>query len=273
MLSEVHSALQRLVQNRGLIDADDVDVAFDAPTKLWTNALTRPTISFFLFDVNENTELRRTAMETARGNGVGIHRMPPRRFDLHYLVSALTTDVADEHLLLWRALATLLKYPTLPDDVLSAPLREPGLPIVAKVGKADDGPRPLDLWSALEVRPRPALTYVVTVPLDLEVAIESPLVLTRTTRYRRMADPVSAADHRRQIGGVVRDRAGERVAGAAVSVEGRAAADVLTNADGEFTVGGVPAGEVTLRVERAGEEAPTLATVRVPSASYDVVLD
>ena len=272
MLAELHSSLQHLLRERGLLDARDVDIEFDAPVKSWVSGRTRPTLSLFLFDIQENTELRQTGMETTRGNGRGVHRMPPRRFDLRYLVSALTTDVMDEHLLLWRALVTLMKHPVLPAEILAESIRQYDLPIQAKVSKPDEGPRPLEVWSALEVAPRPALVYVVTVPVDLEIAIEAPLVFTRTARYGPVAGGAILPDVATHIGGTVRDRSGAPVPGAQVSVDGRVAPEAVTNAAGEFVLAGVPAGAVTLRVARP-QGKPTLVKVTIPSEAYEIVAD
>ncbi len=272
MLAELHSSLQHLLRERGLLDPRDVAIEFDPPVKAWVAGRIRPTLSLFLFDIQENTDLRQTAFETTRGNGRGTHRMPPRRFDLRYLVSALTTDVADEHLLLWRALVTLMKHPVLPADILPEAILRFGLPVQAKVVKPDDGPRPLDVWSALESPPHPALVYVVTVPVDLEVTFDAPLVFTRTARYARLTEPPETAEIVTQIGGVVRDRKGVPVPGAQVSLEGRVAPESLTNAAGEFTLAGVPTGTITLRVVR-GRSAPKLIKVDVPSGPYEIVAD
>src|SRR6266542_3520690 len=111
MLKEVHTAIQHLLHQRGRIPPDEVDIRFDMPTRQWVDSLTRPTVSVYLFDLAENTELRQTNVQTSRGNGHAVHRMPPRRFDLRYMVSAPCTAVEDEHVLLWRALVTLLRYP------------------------------------------------------------------------------------------------------------------------------------------------------------------
>jgi hypothetical protein len=272
MLAELNASLQRLLRERGLIDADVVDIEFDPPLKPWANALVRPTLSLFLFDIQENTELRDTALSTTRANGRGVHRLPPRRFDLRYMVSAITSVVADEHLLLWRALVTLMKYQTLPEELLRAPLLEPGVPITTKVSKPDDAPRPLDVWSALEAPPRPALIYVVTVPVDLGISIEAPLVLTRTARYTRTTEPEVPPDIGTHIGGVVRDRTGAPVANATVALEGRARLGSATNEQGQFVLDSVPSGAVTLRVERPGS-TPKLVKIAIPSESYEIVLD
>jgi hypothetical protein len=63
------------------------------------------------------------------------------------------------------------------------------------------------LWGAFDLPPHPALIYVVTVPVDLDITFQSPLVLTRTARYKRIAgDEVIETDI--HIGGVMRDTKG-----------------------------------------------------------------
>lgn len=272
MLADVHSAIQRLVYEHGGIPAHDVDVRFDPPRRDWVNSLLRPTLDFFLFDIQENTDLRHTSLESTRGNGRAVYRVPPRRFDLRYMVSVLTTVPEDEHLLLWRALATLVKYADLPPAVLGGPLREWDPPIVTQVKQPDEEGTLLDLWSALESPPRPALLYVVTVPLDLEIALESPLVLTRTVRYHRQLGVGAEAETRLHVGGALRDRRGVPLAGAAVTLEGRGADGVITDAAGQFVLANVPAGAATLRVSREGRPTRTVK-IQVPLESYEIVVD
>ncbi|HEX6053275.1 MAG TPA: Pvc16 family protein [Gemmatimonadaceae bacterium] len=270
MLTALHVSLRTLLYDRGLIDRADVDIAFDAPAKAWISARMRPTINFFLYDVEENTDLRNTGMQTARANGVGIHRMPPRRFDLRFMVSAITTVIEDEHLLLWRALVTLMKHPTLPAELVPEPARVYDVPVVTKVTKPNDSPRVLDVWGALEAPPRPALLYTVTLPVDLEVALQAPLVLTRTTRYRR-AHGAEAAEAGVAVGGVVRDAAGRPLTGARVIVDGRAF-ETTTGSEGEFVLPDVNGGPVTLRVAREGRPEKRV-TFDIPSDRYEIVVD
>jgi hypothetical protein len=272
VLTEFHGALRSLVHGRGNIAADEVDVAFEAPLKAWIGARTRPTLSFFLFDIRENTELRQTSPETFRANGRGVHRVPPRRFDLRYLVSALTTIAEDEHLLIWRTLGTLMKHPTFPSELLPESIRAVGLPVTGKIAGPDDTPRPLDVWSSLEGPARPSLVYIVTLPLDLELETSAPLVLTRTERFTRVAMPDAPADVRVQIGGRVRDRKGALLHGVQVSIDGRAGPFTTTDAEGQFALAGLTPGRLTLKIENAAG-ATTLVPIDVPSDSYDVVAD
>jgi len=178
-----------LLYQAGHIDPDAVDIVFEAPARAWIASLTRPTLDFFLYDLEENTERRQTAVQTSRGNGHGVHRLPPRRLDLHYMVSALTADVGDEHLLLWRTLVTLMQHPTIPAELLPAEIRALELPVLTAVDKPKDSARALDIWSAFDTAPRPALLCTVTVPVDLDIELTSPLVLSRTVRYADAAQP------------------------------------------------------------------------------------
>src|SRR5262245_47904139 len=117
MLTEIHQALGQLLWEEGRIPSDEVAIRFEVPTREWICSLTLPTIDLFLFDLKENTDLRQTALQTSVRNGRAEHRMAPRRMDLYYMVSALTTEIEDEHQLLWRALVTLMRFPQLPSAV------------------------------------------------------------------------------------------------------------------------------------------------------------
>jgi len=270
MLPEIHNALQRLIHDQGRISPFEVDVRFEMPTKEWLGRLTRPTVVFFLFDLAENIELRRNDFQQTRGNGRAERRLPPRRIDLHYLVSAVTTDAADEHRLLWRTLETLLRHQQLPDAVLPDALRALDPPLTTRIAPPDAGPRTLDLWNALGAEPRPALSYIVTAPLDLELAIVAPLVLTRTTRYLRSGDS-TIVDIGTQIGGVVRGADGALRAGVLVALADSAADGSLSDGDGEFRLARVPSGAVSLRVTPP-DGPPRTVTIAVPGTSYDIIL-
>jgi hypothetical protein len=318
MLADLHTTIQTLIYDRGRIPADQVDITFEMPTREWLDARLRPTINLFLFEIEENTDLRQTGVQTTRGDGRAIHRMPPRRFDLRYMVSALSTVIADEHALIWRTLAALLRdaqiAPQLLAQAMSAILRREGFaaaadivaaeagdprlkhdllrafidtldvpaeimarlhnlasdpPLATKIVKSEQGPRSLDLWGAVELPPRPALLYVVTAPLELDIATEAPLVLTSTVRTRRAADvPLDVSI---RIGGVVRDTNGQPLAGIRVGREGSAIED-MTDKEGRFILDNVPSGSIKLWAAR-GNGAPKIVTIEIPSASYDISLE
>jgi hypothetical protein len=186
MLHEVHSALQRLLYERGQISAREVDIQFERPTRERIDKLIRPTINLFLFDLQENIELRQNDFRTRSSNRRAERYLPPRYFDLRYMVSILTSAIEDEHLLLWRVLTTLVRHPQFPPDLLPEELHTPDHFLTSKVSQDDDGERLSNIWNALGVSPRPALSYILTVPVDMDQVVEAPLVLSRTVRYTNM---------------------------------------------------------------------------------------
>lgn len=282
MLLELHKTLQRLLYERGQIDPREVDITFEAPTRERIDKLIRPAINLFLFDLQENTELRQGDFERTRSNGRGERRPPLRRFDLRYIVSALTTEIEDEHELIWRTLLTLLRHPQFPAELLSDELRSLEPAPATKVSQSDDGQRLSAVWTALGVPPHPALYYVVTVPVDMNMVIEAPLVLTRTARYKRGHTDEIPPEIAIQIGGVVRSEEGKPLANVRVALDGRAAVGSETNEEGRFVLAGVPSGPVKLRVTSSDREQK-IVTVEVPQPRpgatsnnehpYDIVLE
>jgi hypothetical protein len=271
MLATIHNAVEHLLHEQGQIEINEVDIRFEAPTKDWVASLTRPTINLFLFDVQENTEKRETNVQTVRSNGKAERRMPPRRFDLRYMVSALSTEIEDEHELLWRMLATLMKYQQLPQEVLPESLRSLEPPLTTRIGNREEGGNFLDIWSALGTPPHPALCYIITAPLDLDIAIQAPIVLTRTTRYGRTTGNDVLMETAIHIGGIVRSKKGQPVDGLNVKLDSSAADGSTTDDNGRYVLS-VPGGPISLSVLQHGKIQKRVK-LRVPSESYDIVLD
>jgi hypothetical protein len=136
VLSETDQALETLTRTRVLGGSMKIAVAFDPPSRPWIQALTVPTISFFLFDLRENVHRRDGGFTDVRdSSGKVISRQPPmQRWDLHYTVSVFASDIMVEH----RVLAAVLRYfaqlDAIPVDALPAALAEPGLPVLVSTG-------------------------------------------------------------------------------------------------------------------------------------------
>lgn len=152
-----------------------ITLHFTQPNRRWIENIANPTINFFLFDLTENTELRQLAPQSKRGS-TRLH-MPPRRFDLSYLVSTFAPIEADQYEILWSTLASLIEHQYLPEEILSPVLKQLDPPISTRIGPTEKDVRVLELWSNLEIPPHPSFLYVVTVPLDLKLMKQVPLVL------------------------------------------------------------------------------------------------
>ena len=273
MLAEIKSALGRLIAEYGQISPAEVEVRYEAPTREWIDRLTRPTINCYLFDLRENADLRRPGMQTLPGvrPNTAIKRTPPRRIDLHFMISAVTTEVEDEDALLWRLLSTLLKHAEWPEEIVPDVVRELNLPVMTRLDYEQEVTRLTDLWSGLQAQPRPALWYVVTAPLDLEQEIVTPLVLTRVART---LDRDSGRVLRRSIAitGAVLGVDGAPLEGVTVVLEDRVAEPITTQADGRFVFQNLPEGPLRLRVTSA-DGTQQAVTLQVPSDNYDIILD
>jgi Pvc16 N-terminal domain/Carboxypeptidase regulatory-like domain len=274
MLTALHESLKKLLRQEGGINADDVNVEFEIPNRSWVGTLTKPTINFFLHDLEENATLRKTNFEqiSARGSATSITKAPPRRLNLRYQVTVFSGEVRDQHELLWRVTALLMRHHELPTELLPTAITRLELPVSARVSQPEDGPRGNDLWSGLELPPRPALLYLLTVPLDLELTLQSPLVLTRSLLLQSSEDaaPGSAA-RSATIGGVIRGVKGQPLSGVSVWRENSSAAGSITDEDGRYVLSNVPEGELMLRIAPPGG-VPTRHSLSVPSGKYDVNL-
>ncbi|CAA9528735.1 MAG: hypothetical protein AVDCRST_MAG73-731 [uncultured Thermomicrobiales bacterium] len=267
MLNDLDETLKALLRERGGLAADEIDIAFEAPDREWSARVGKPTVNCYLYDIRENLQLRETdwIVERAENGRLTTKRQPPRRFDLSYVCTAWTSDIEDEHRLLWRVLATLIRHPELPTGLLRGDLAASEYPIRTLVAQPDGLLRdPADVWSALDNRIRPSVNFVATLPLADMDPFTAPLTLTKRIGLR--ADGTAAADIV-QIAGEVRDAGGVPLGGVLVRVRDHAHATVTT-ADGRFWFTGLGTGPYTLVAEDGARRADR--AVVVPGADYDL---
>lgn len=165
-----------------------VMISFATPDDQFPPAeVTLPAINFFLYDIRENLELRSTEwlIERQPDNRSVTKRRAPARVDCSYLVTAwpgegIPNPNVDEHRMLGEVLRTLLRYPTLPPEVLQGSLagQEPDLPtsILHPANLQSLG----EFWQALGGKPRAVLNYSVTISVDLGVEAAVLPVATET---------------------------------------------------------------------------------------------
>jgi uncharacterized protein DUF4255 len=245
--------LEELPRVSERIDPAGVDVAFDVPNREFSTRLTRPTLNLYLYDIHEDRERGRQAWRSGRLNGVGVVERPPVRLDCAYMITAWSGEVQDEHRLLAGATRVFFRNPVLPPRVVQGALPA-DIEIRCEVAQAEAIGDVADIWSVLDNDLRPSLRVMVTVPFDLDVWREAPLVVGREIDLR---PPLNL------------DRTGVR------RVEGRAfigdlpLANTVLSVDGNSTATRED-GAFELRAVHTGRQRVILATPGVDDLEIEI---
>ncbi len=190
MLHDLDQTFEKILITEGKLSPRDIDIAFEQPTREWSSRLSRPTLNCWCFDLRENLKLRTMEMRVTPNGNRARTTVPPRRFDLTYLVTAWARKIEDEHQLLWRALGTLKRFSVLEPDECEGALRYQTHDIPLLVGDMSANPVNLvDLWSVLDNEMRLGFVVTATVEMDTELGFEGPLVLEATIRVGQSEDP------------------------------------------------------------------------------------
>jgi len=168
-----------------------VQISFATPDDQFpSQSVTLPAIDLFLYDVRENLELRSNELSLERrGDGTATRTRSPVRVDLSYLITAWPSEsvpnpAEDEHRLLGEVMRVLLRYRTLPEDVLQGELRgqRPSLPIsTLQPGRLQSMG---EFWQAVGGKPKAALNYQVTLSVDVAAPEEVRLVTEKVIKIR-----------------------------------------------------------------------------------------
>lgn len=171
--------------------SEQVQISFEAPdSEFPSQNVTTPAINLFLYDVRENLELRSNDVYVeARTNGTAIRTRAPVRVDFSYLITAWASDTvpnpaADEHRLLGEVMRVLLRWRSIPADVLQGVLagHDPRLPVsTLQPGRLQSIG---EFWQALGGRPKTSLNYLVTLAIDVAAPEEVPLVTETILKIR-----------------------------------------------------------------------------------------
>lgn len=190
-LDETLAALLRRELAPGL--SDQVQVSFATPDDQFPPPSVKlPAIDLFLYDVRENLELRSNEAYVERhADGTATRVWAPVRVDFSYLITAWPSEgirdpSEDEHRLLGEVMLVLLRYRTIPEEVLQGVLvgQQPPLPVSSlQPGRLQSLG---EFWQALGGKPKAALNYMVTLAIDVAPAEKVRLVTEKMKIKIRM---------------------------------------------------------------------------------------
>lgn len=273
MLADLDESLRMLLQGElGRHGFDNVNVAFEAPSKEWSSQLAAPTVNVFLYDLRESREHRHRTIDQHRTNGGAFETRPPLVLECSYAMTAWTQAVEDEHRLLSQMLTILYSYPRLPADALSGRLSNGAqrYQIFGKVGQPKDEGK-ADFWNAVGGQYKASLDYVVTLSCEAGAAYErGPEVRGLTVRVSDSDGPPGKVTELHRVGGRVTGDDSEPLAEAWITMPdlGRWAS---SDEQGRFMIARVPAGQHHC-VVRTRDGAEAQARLTVPGASVELVV-
>jgi hypothetical protein len=269
MISELDEIIKQLLIKNGKLDHGEVDIKFETPDREWSASLSKPTINLYLYDIRENHELRGTEwIIENHADNTATKRKNARRINLSYLVTVWTNNIEDQHSLLWRVLATLIRYPVLPREYLIGQLARQEYAVITHAAQPDGlFNNPADFWAALDNEIKPSFNYIVTLPLDPEIAFTSAITRTSSLAVKR---PETEPEMLISISGVVHLKGNpEKVFSEAVVIAREANMTSRTNEKGQYSFSRIPPGKQTFQVIIKGEK-PKLINITVPDKNYDI---
>jgi hypothetical protein len=274
MLADLDESLRALLRRElQRHDFDGVAIAFEAPSRDWSAALSGPTVNLFLYDIQEAAALRDKEWREDRGNGGARMMRPPLRIDCSYAVTGWARAVEDEHRLLSQVLSVLYAYEHLPPADLAGSLGDPAVqrfPLTTRIGRARSEGR-ADFWNAVGGTYKVSLDYVVTLACEPGVTFtRGPEVRTQTLQVRNRNGRDGAVEEFHRAGGRVTDAAGEPVGNAWVALveTGRW---TTSDADGRFYFNRIPGGRHRC-VARGADGAEATGEIGVPGPPADLAL-
>jgi len=162
-----------------------VGISFAAPDNQFPPAaVSLPAIDLFLYDLQENRDLRSSEWVAERNDDGSASRVrPPIRLDCSYLITAWASTSSsnpaqDEHRMLGEVLKVLVRHPSLPDAILQGTLKGQRPPLPTTTLQPGRLQSLGEFWQALGGKPKAALTYTVTIALEVSapVAAGAPVV-------------------------------------------------------------------------------------------------
>lgn len=170
--------------------ADQIQVSFGAPDDQFPpSSVTLPAVDLFLYDIRENMDLRSNEIYVDRSNGTATKTAAPVRIDISYLITAWPSQSVadpseDEHQLLGEVIKALLRYRTLPQDVLQGSLMGQDLPLPVSALQPGRLQSLGEFWQALGGKPKAALNYTVTLAVDVAKPAVVDLVTEKVIKLR-----------------------------------------------------------------------------------------
>lgn len=193
MIDDLSRSLRAVLRDRRAAhELSAAQVSFEPPQPGFNPE--SDTVSFYLYDLRENVELRNNTPAVRRNGNRATQLRPPTRVDATYLVSIWSTRGEDSSLreqrLFGQLLAVFAGLPVLPKAILQGCLANQAYPVRLTLfppAAAESAPL---LWQALGLPLRPSLNLRTTFTLESAEELEGPVVTQANWRLGQ-TDPAT----------------------------------------------------------------------------------
>ena len=174
MFDDLDRSIENLLKRELPADlVSQVTISFATPDDQFPPAaVSLPAIDLFLYDIRENRDLRDGEWRLERQeDGSAVRRAPLVRVDCSYLVTAWPSDSSpaparDEHRLLGEVMKALLRFSSLPGDVLVGSLQGQQPPLPSSTLQPGRLQSLAEFWQAVGGKPKATLSYTVTLGVE-----------------------------------------------------------------------------------------------------------
>ena len=165
MLHQLDDALRDMLRSRLELTRAELDIVFETPDAEWGAGIAKPTVNVFLWDIRRSVDESQAGRERFVVDGEERWRQVLPRMEFQYLLTAWTSEVADEHELLGRCLMAILGCPALEGDHVPAFVTASMPAPTLRVARAD-GKDLADFWGAIDGKLKPGLNLIVSASVD-----------------------------------------------------------------------------------------------------------
>jgi hypothetical protein len=302
MIHDFELMLRKLLRDNVAALTDDLQVRFEAPDQDWVDYLGDLSqagapvlgVDCCLVEVKESAELRSNEWVESEHDGLVFADPPPMRIECTYLITAWDSATInesfepgmDEHNLLYNVLACLASaqpinasriYPAGSAELLAIPDAIRSVDLPTRVVPAEGYARLGEFWQSMgtQIRWRPTVELVVTLPVLIPHEITGPLVHTEFAHYGLNGGPIH--ETRMTIGVEVLHKDDPKpgelapVPSALVRLErsGLRIREGIADSAGRLVLSDVAAGTYTLHAWAEGLGHVQTPPIAVPSGSGD----
>lgn len=194
MFDDLDRSIENLLKRELPADlVSQVTISFATPDGDFPpSSVSLPAIDLFLYDIRENRDLRDPEWRVERqSDGTAVRRPPLVRVDCSYLVTAWPSGSSpaparDEHRLLGEVMKALLRFSSLPAEVLAGSLQGQQPPLPSSTLQPGRLQSLAEFWQAVGGKPKATLSYTVTLGVEPTAPIAAgPLVQERVFRIEQ----------------------------------------------------------------------------------------